>query len=94
MKNKLCKRVLRQNPFANAAAQVTRLPSFLPSFLIFAFSALLLSCKKDIPNKHPEVQTPIPLKTSEDVVKVVDGVLSFIDAQTMDQYLKQLMEMP
>ena len=70
------------------------LPSFLPSFLIFAFSALLLSCKKDIPNKHPEVQIPIPLKTSEDLVKVVDGVLSFIDAQTMDQYLKQLMEMP
>jgi len=36
----------------------------------------------------------IPLKYSEEEVQVVDGVLCFVDAQTMDNYLKLLMEMP
>ncbi len=36
----------------------------------------------------------IPLKYSEEDVQVVDGVLCFIDAQTMNNYLKLLMEMP
>lgn len=69
-------------------------PSFLPSFLIIIFTLLLFSCKKEIPNSPPEAQKAIQLKYSEEEVQVVDGVLCFIDAQTMNNYLKLLMEMP
>ena len=53
MKNKQCKRGSAAKPFRENR-RTGSAPSFLPSFLILTFSVLLLSCKKEILNKHPE----------------------------------------
>lgn len=97
MKTAQCKGFFAAKPLTESRSKGTTptyLATCLPACLIFAFTLLLFSCKKEAPYSKFNVRSPIPLKYSEDEVQVVDGVLCFIDTQTMDQYLELLMELP
>lgn len=75
--------------------EASRLPSFLPSFLIITATLLLFGCKKEQEaTSNPKQETPVLLKDSEDLVQVTDGVLCFLDMPTFDYYLNSLLAMP
>lgn len=75
--------------------KASRLPSFLPSFLIITATLLLFGCKKEPEaTSNPKQETPVLLKDSEDLVQVTDGVLCFLDMPTFDYYLNSLLAMP
>jgi len=76
--------------------KASRLPSFLPSFLLLITATLLLfGCKKEQEaTSNPKQETPVLLKDSEDLVQVTDGVLCFLDMPTFDYYLNSLLAMP
>ncbi|MDP3442749.1 MAG: hypothetical protein Q8T08_07790, partial [Ignavibacteria bacterium] len=78
------------------------LPSFLPSFLTYLLTYLLLTiliagmmfaCKKDsgLPTASTSSITSLT-KNSEDLIDVVDGVLTFVDMTTFDYYFKIILE--
>lgn len=90
MKTNQCKGVSSAYPTLKAATQVSQ----LPIFMFFALTLFFFSCKKELQVTNYGTLISMQLKESEELIFVKDGVLCFIDFQTMDDYLKTLLEMP
>lgn len=90
MKSNQCKGVSATYPTLKVATQLPQ----LPVLMIFALTFFFYSCKKELQVTDYGTLIPMQLKESEELIFVEDGVLCFIDFQTMDVYLKTLLEMP